>query len=72
MRKYTDKTSNVLNKHAEKCDFSCFSYHLFYKQLRFARKNKYGKCEKYVIKNLHTFNICHTFAVTKTKTKNAQ
>lgn len=28
--------------------------------------------KKYVIKNLHTLNICHTFAVTKTKTNNAQ
>lgn len=46
-------------------------YHLYYKQLHFFCVKIYDKYEKYATKNLHTFNICHTFAVTKSKTNNA-
>lgn len=76
MRKCTHIFANVPNKHKEKrknyakklvfviiCVISSYGWF---------EKISMANVKNMSLKNLHTLNICHTFAVAKLKTNNAQ
>lgn len=55
-------STNKITKKVFRITICIISNYIFYAKI-------YDKYEKYATKNLHTFNICHTFAVTKSKIK---